>query len=71
MAAEEPGSSHVIWLGHVFARVFVDHGAVEWPDGNVGIATEALYALVHGLPKPETLEQAKDNERVMGLRGAS
>jgi len=41
----------------VFRHVVVEHGAVEWPDGDVGIATEALYALVHGLPKPETLEQ--------------
>ncbi|MBV9947348.1 MAG: DUF2442 domain-containing protein [Myxococcales bacterium] len=52
----------------VFHRVVVDHGAVEWPDGDVGIATEALYALVHGLPKPTTLEQVRDNELQVSLR---
>ncbi len=38
----------------VFRHAVVEHGAVDWPDGDVGIATEALYALVHGQPKPET-----------------
>ncbi|MGH7298382.1 MAG: DUF2442 domain-containing protein [Polyangiaceae bacterium] len=52
----------------VFRNVLVDHGAVEWPKGDVGIATEALYALVHGLPKPATLEQARDNELQVSLR---
>jgi hypothetical protein len=46
----------------------VDHGAVEWPQAEVGIATEALYALVHGPPKPETLEQVHDNELQVSLR---
>jgi hypothetical protein len=36
----------------VFRHLLVEHGAVEWPDGDVGIATEALYALLHNLPKP-------------------
>jgi Protein of unknown function (DUF2442) len=52
----------------VFRHVAVEHGAVEWPKGDVGIATEALYALVHGLPKPETLEQVRDNELRVSLR---
>ncbi len=52
----------------VFREVLVDHGAVEWPKGDIGIATEALYALVHGLPKPTTLEQARDNELQVSLR---
>jgi DNA-binding XRE family transcriptional regulator len=52
----------------VFRHVVVEHGAVEWPEGDVGIATEALYALVHGLPKPETLEQVRDNELQVSLR---
>lgn len=34
----------------------------------MGIATEALYAIAHGLPHPTTLEQAKANERAMSLR---
>jgi DNA-binding XRE family transcriptional regulator len=52
----------------IFLNVIVDHGAVEWPDGDVGIATEALYALVHDLPKPTTLEQVRDNELHVSLR---
>jgi DNA-binding XRE family transcriptional regulator len=52
----------------VFRHVVVEHGAVEWPDGDVGIATEALYALVHDLPKPTTLDQARDNELRVSLR---
>jgi DNA-binding XRE family transcriptional regulator len=52
----------------IFQHIVVEHGAVEWPDGDVGIATEALYALVHGLPKPKTLEQAQDNELQVSLQ---
>src|ERR1017187_9180823 len=52
----------------VFRNVLVDHGAVEWPEGDVGIATEALYALVHDLPEPTTLDQARDNELRVSLR---
>jgi len=52
----------------VFRAVLVDHGAVEWPGGEVGIATEALYALVHGLAKPATVEQARNNELEVSLR---
>jgi len=58
----------------LFRNVLVDHGAVEWPKGGpkkgmgIGIATEILFALVHGLRKPETLEQARENELVVSLR---
>lgn len=52
----------------VFRRTAVENGAVEWPDGDVGIATEALYALAHGLKKPETLADAFRNELHMSLR---
>jgi transcriptional regulator with XRE-family HTH domain len=41
---------------------------VEWPSAEVGIATEALYALVHGLDRPTTLDQAHDNELRVSLR---
>jgi hypothetical protein len=51
-----------------FRHVVIDHGAVEWPEGDVGIATEALYALVHDLPKPGTLDQVRDNELRVSLR---
>jgi hypothetical protein len=53
-----------------FREAYVDHGAVEWPCG-VGIATEALYALVHTLPRPTTLAEARANEAEAGLRAAS
>lgn len=46
----------------VFRGAIVKFGAVEWPKGNVGIATEALYALVHDLKRPTTLEEAQANE---------
>jgi hypothetical protein len=52
----------------IFREARVEHGAVEWPRGDVGIATEALYALVHDLPKPTTLEQARANELEVSLR---
>lgn len=51
-----------------FSGVHVEQGSVEWPGVDVGIATEALYALVHELPKPETLEEASDNELRVSLR---
>ncbi len=50
-----------------FLEAFVDHGAVEWPCG-VGVASEALYAMAHALQRPETLDQARANEREVGLR---
>jgi DNA-binding XRE family transcriptional regulator len=51
----------------VFAQAHVEHGAVEWP-GDLGIAPEALYALVHKLPRPTTGEQARANELEVSLR---
>lgn len=45
----------------VFARAHVKRGAVVWSD-DLDIATEVLYALAHGLPHPDTLEQAIANE---------
>jgi len=51
-----------------FRKACVEHGAVEWPGTEVGIATEALYALTHGLPKATTLSQARQNELEMSLR---
>ena len=51
-----------------FRDVRVAHGAIEWPQADLGIATEAIYALVHGLPKPETIEQARGNEQLVGAR---
>ncbi len=53
---------------NVFGHIIVDRGAVEWPDGDVGIATEALYALAHDLPRPDTLEKARENELRVSLR---
>jgi hypothetical protein len=50
----------------VFAEAYVDHGAVEWPC-DVGIASEALYAMAHGMKVPETLEEARANEFEMSL----
>lgn len=52
----------------VFRGAIVELGAVEWPDGGVGIATEALYALAHDLKHPTTLEEARANERTVSLR---
>jgi hypothetical protein len=52
----------------VFGTAKVEHGAVEWPEAEVGIATEALYALVHRLSKPRTLEEARGNELEVSLR---
>ncbi len=51
----------------LFAKACVSRGAVSWP-GDIDIATEALYALAHGLPHPETLEQARANEREVARR---
>jgi hypothetical protein len=52
----------------VFRGAIVEFGAVEWPEGGVGIATEALYALVHDLKRPTSPEEARANERVVSLR---
>lgn len=51
----------------VFDSVYIDHGAVCWP-GDLDVATEFLYARAHGLPTPDTFEQAQANELEMSLR---
>jgi DNA-binding XRE family transcriptional regulator len=51
-----------------FKDAVVEHGAVEWPRANAGIATEALYALAHKLGRPTTLAQARANELTVSLR---
>ncbi|MET0285110.1 MAG: DUF2442 domain-containing protein [Polyangiales bacterium] len=51
----------------LFARAFVEDGRVCWP-GDLDISPERLYALAHHLPMPDTLEQAKANERTMRRR---
>ncbi len=53
----------------VFRRAIVEHGAVEWPGTDVGISTEALYALAHGLPVPRTIEDVRSNEAAVSRRG--
>lgn len=50
-----------------FAAAYVDHGAVTWP-GDIAVATEALYAMAHGLPHPETLEAVRANELTVSLQ---
>lgn len=51
----------------VFARAFVEDGRVCWPD-ELDISAERLYAIAHDLPAPDTLEQARANERTMRRR---
>jgi hypothetical protein len=51
----------------VFSRAFVDEGALCFP-GEIDIATESVYALVHGLNHPRTLEDAEANEYAVSLR---
>ena len=51
----------------LLAKAFVDDGTVCWPD-DLDVAPERLYALAHGLPAPDTLEQANANELAMRER---
>jgi hypothetical protein len=51
----------------LFRRAFVDDGRVCWP-GDLDMPPERLYALAHDLPTPDTLEQARANERVIRRR---
>lgn len=51
----------------VFATAHVDRGTVSWDEG-VDFAPEFLFALAHDLPPPESLEQARENERTVSLR---
>jgi hypothetical protein len=51
----------------LFCRAFVDDGAVCWPN-DLDISSARIYALAHGLPTPDTLEQATANELTMRAR---
>jgi hypothetical protein len=50
-----------------FAKAAVVDGAVEWPNGE-DIATETLYALAHGLPRPRTLEDVVLQQDLVALK---
>lgn len=50
-----------------FARAYVEDGTVCW-SGELDLATERLYALVHGLPMPSTYEQSQANESTVRER---
>lgn len=50
-----------------FAQAYVEHGAVTWP-GDIDIASEALFAMAHDLPRPKDLAAAKANELEVSLR---
>ncbi|MDB4985376.1 MAG: hypothetical protein JWN04_554 [Myxococcaceae bacterium] len=51
----------------LFARAYVDDGEVCWP-GDLDLTATRLYAMAHGLPTPDTFEQALANERTMRAR---
>jgi Protein of unknown function (DUF2442) len=51
----------------LFRRAYVDDGAVCWP-GDLDLTAARVYALVHDLPVPDTLEQANANELAMRAR---
>lgn len=51
----------------LFARVFVDFGALTWP-GNIDVATEFVHALAHGLARPESLEDVERNLLAVRVR---
>ena len=51
----------------LFGRAFVEDGTVCWPC-DLDLSSERLYALAHGLPAPDTLEQANANELSMRAR---
>jgi hypothetical protein len=52
----------------VFRAVRVVRGAVQWPEGKVGIATLALHALVHEIAAPTSLVPVRRTEPAIGLR---
>lgn len=52
----------------VFATARLEGISVEWPKVDLGIAPEALYALVHDLPHPTTFEAVRANELTVSLR---
>lgn len=51
----------------LFSQAYIDGGTVAWPNG-LDCAAERLYALAHGLPPPDTFEQAEANELAMSRR---
>lgn len=51
----------------LFRRVYVDDGAVCWPN-DLDLSPARIYALAHGLPAPDSLEQANANELAMRAR---
>lgn len=51
----------------VFPTAFVDLGTVCWP-GGLDVAAERLYAIVHGLNAPTTLEEARANAAAVAQR---
>ena len=51
----------------LFRRVYVDDGAVCWPN-DLDHSPARIYALAHGLPAPDSLEQANANELEMRAR---
>lgn len=51
----------------LFRRVYVDDGAVCWPN-DLDLSPARIYALAHGLPTPDSLEQANANELAMRAR---
>lgn len=42
----------------LFNDVTTDFGVVIWTDAGLDIATESVYALVHGLKKPDSFNEA-------------
>jgi hypothetical protein len=50
-----------------FAKATVVDGAVEWPNGE-DIATETLYALAHGLPRPQSLDDVVLQQELVALK---
>ena len=52
---------------NLFAAAYIDGGTVCWP-GGLDLAPSRLYALAHGLPIPQSFEDAAANEREVSLR---
>lgn len=51
----------------IFKQARIEEGTVAWP-GDIDIASEAVYALAHGLPKPKSIEDVHANELAVSLR---
>jgi DNA-binding XRE family transcriptional regulator len=51
-----------------FASAIAAEHTVCWPSEDLDLAPERLYALAHGLSIPESVEQARANERTVSLR---